>query len=158
MLGIHPAATEHGDGSNISSSECSDGFTQALQKLQARLLNRSEADVPHHYIAQRSQREVQLACTKSSVPQGRYQHSLHLLWMLQEANNAHLQQMEAVCKVDAPMKGNHIPRQQAHAVHASRPEVYTEEEPGAQGGLKRNANAEHVQPGMRKSVPGTAGA
>lgn len=78
--------------------------------------------------------------------------------MLQEANNAHLQRMEAVRKVDAPMKCNHKPRQQVHTVHASRPEVYTEEEPGARGGLKRITNAEHVQPGMRKSMSGTAGA
>jgi hypothetical protein len=39
MVGIQPTAAEHEDGSNISSSERSDGLTQALQKLQARLLN-----------------------------------------------------------------------------------------------------------------------
>ena len=73
MLGIHPAAAEHEDGSNISSSERSDGFTQALQKLQARLLNRCESDVPHLHNALRSQRKGQLACTKPSVPQGIHQ-------------------------------------------------------------------------------------
>ena len=145
----------------MSGSDCSDGFTQALQKLQARLcsvlLTDCNCNFTHTTRAERLPLVPLPAGSKEAshtlmIMQLRrmwvcseYKHEdgniyTCALVMLQVANDQHMLQAAAANKA-APEKPSHIPYQRSDNVLIGHSRSAAEEPPGPALGVKHSTTA-----------------